>query len=508
MFAVVYLSQFSLQAVLRHEPELWKKPVALVDPLQRPPMICDGTEQAFASGVVPGLTPTQAMARCSTVLIRSRSLEQEETATAALLQCASAFSPNLETTARGVCTLDLRGLSWMANESTPAQESSPPTTARKEPSRDRWLAWADKLRGTLAEVNLTVSIGMGPTPQVARHAARWGKGIEWVEAPAPFIASLPVEALEPSSDVAPILDRWGIRTVGELLALGQEALSERLGLEALALFAAASSTAIRPLHLARPPEHFQESYPFEPEVETLEPLLFLLRRFVDQLCPRLALRGLVAESLVLQLTLESDEQVVACLRIPQPTRDPDVLFRTLHTHLESVRTESPVRAVSLNLLPAQAEQKQLGLFQTVLSNPQQFQETLARLAAVLGPDRVGTPALENSHRPDAFRLVTPDFENAPVLSQKQDALLTAARPIRRFRPALRADVETKQGPVSIHCSLSKGKLKIVVGPWRASGHWWEPGAWEREEWDAATAGGEVVRLVHRLDGWFVEGMVD
>jgi len=41
----------------------------------------------------------------------------------------------------------------------------------------------------------------------------------------------------------------------------------------------------------------------------------------------------------------------------------------------------------------------------------------------------------------------------------------------------------------------------------ASGNWWEPGAWECEEWNAATSGGKVVRLVKNPDGWFVEGML-
>lgn len=53
-----------------------------------------------------------------------------------------------------------------------------------------------------------------------------------------------------------------------------------------------------------------------------------------------------------------------------------------------------------------------------------------------------------------------------------------------------------------------GKLKIVLGPWRASGHWWEPGAWQRDEWDITTQSGQTLRLAHQPDGWTVEGMLD
>jgi protein ImuB len=361
---------------------------------------------------------------------------------------------------------------------------------------------------------------VGPTPNVARQGARWGSGIEIVEEPGAFIAALPVNALEPSPETTAILRRWGIQTVGELLGLGQEALTARLGLEALALFAAASSQASRPLQCVQPAERFEDAFEFEPEVETLEPLLFILRRFVDQLSLRLEPRGLIAEAMVLQLTLEAGEKVTTRLRLPQPTRRPDVLFRTLQTYLETVRTESPVKAVSLAVVPTRDEQKQLGLFETIISDPHRFQETLARLAAVLGPDRVGTPALENTHRPDAFHLSPPDFENAPVPEESRAAQVLPTTPIRRFRPAVKAEVECETipgeqparsappRPVSVRCGVVKGRLKITVGPWRASGNWWEPEAWEREEWDAATSDGQVIRLVHQPDGWFVEGVVD
>lgn len=491
MFAVVYIPQFSLQSALRHEPKLWDKPLALVDPLSRPPRVLEVTEPACAAGVEAGLTPTQALARCSQILIRSRSLPQESGATDALHQCAYGFSPHLEETSAGICTLDLANIAGVSGVGREALER-----------------WAARLQWALAQVHLAAAVGLGTTPNVARHAARWGAGIEVVEDAKTFIAALPVAALDPSPDTARLLQRWGLRTIGELLNLGLEALTARLGMEALALFAAASDHTVRPLRWTHPAERFEESFDFEPGVETLEPLLFLLRRFVEQLSFRLHPRGLVAETLVLQLGLESGSKVAGRLRLPQPTGEPDVLFRTVHTYLEGVRTESAVKTLTFRILPVQARQKQLGLFETILSDPHQFQETLARLSAVLGADRVGTPALENSHRPDTFRLLAPDFENAPMPEENQPAVPGQSMPLRRFRPALRAEVHCESRPISIRCPVARGPFRQVIGPWRASGHWWGPEAWEREEWDAATQEGLVIRLVHQPDGWFVEGVMD
>ncbi len=501
MFAVVHLPKFPLQAALRHEPELWSQPVALVDPARTTPAVIELTDAARAQGVTAGLTPTQALGRCRNVLIRRRAPAAEQSTTEVLLQCAFSFSPNIEATAPGICTLDLHGL-------TALMPAAPERTAR----------WAAELREAIGVAGLRAQVGIAATPGLAQLAARWGDGLAVVNDPRPFVAALPVAALEPSTDVTNILEKWGVRTVGEFLALGQEALAERLGLEALALCAAASANHSRPLRLARPSDVLLESFELDPPVETLEPLLFILRRFVDQLVPRLALQGRAAEALTLRLRQDSGEVLERVLRVPRPTAEAEILFRMLRTHLETLRTQSAIVAVSLEAASCPREQKQLGLFETTLRDPQRFQETLARLSALLGADRVGTPVLEDSHRPDAFALVPPDFERAPTPAPADGSAFTAVPraglPLRRLRPALKALVETApenagEQPLEIRCAMANGRLRITLGPWCASGHWWEAdGAWRREDWDVESAGGETLRLCREPAGWTVEGVLD
>jgi len=72
--------------------------------------------------------------------------------------------------------------------------------------------------------------------------------------------------------------------------------------------------------------------------------------------------------------------------------------------LENFKSEYPIIAVALTAQPIRPASQQFGLFETALRNPQQLYETLARLSALLGGDRVGTPVLEETHRPDAFRM--------------------------------------------------------------------------------------------------------
>src|SRR5205085_5829574 len=132
------------------------------------------------------------------------------------------------------------------------------------------------------------------------------------------------------------------------------------------------------------------------------------------------------------LGLSSGAKYERLFKIPAPTGNINVLFRMLQTHLETVRTESPITSLRLAAKPAKPEARQFGLFESTLRDPNQFAESLARLTALCGSDRVGTPQLEATHRPDAFK-VAPVFQprlESPVNPQTG----MSALPLRRFRP--------------------------------------------------------------------------
>src|SRR5437667_172365 len=187
-------------------------------------------------------------------------------------------------------------------------------------------------------------------------------------------------------EIFAILHKWGIHTLGQLAALDKEQLGVRLGPEAIRMWERANGRSSRLLKLIRPPESFQESFEFEREIETAEPLLFMLRRFLEQLAVRLAAIYLVAKELTLRITFANsrqDEPAVAgkqsyerVFKIPQPTNDVDLLFRMLQTHLENFRSEHPIVAVALSAQPITPAKEQFGLFETKLRNQSQLSETI------------------------------------------------------------------------------------------------------------------------------------
>src|SRR5438477_405652 len=237
-----------------------------------------------------------------------------------------------------------------------------------------------------------------------------------------------------------ILHKWGIHTLGQLAALDKEELRTRLGPEAVRLWERANGTSTRLLKFVQPPESFEENFEFDREIEIAEPLLFMLRRFLEQLTLRLGAIYLVAKELTLRITFANppwdgsaaaDKQIYKrVFKIPQPTNDVDLLFRMLHTHLDNFKSEYPIIAVSLEAEPVKPSQQQFGLFQTSLRDPHQLYETLARLVALVGSDRVGTPVLEETHRADAFHI-------EPFSREVGAMVLNRLAPTAPLRAALR-----------------------------------------------------------------------
>jgi protein ImuB len=315
----------------------------------------------------------------------------------------------------------------------------------------------------------------------------------------------------PTAEILRILQKWGIQTLGQLAALNKEELRTRLGSEAVRLWERANGTASRPLKLVQPPESFAESFEFDHEIETAEPLLFILRRFLEQLALRLGSIYLVARELTLTIHFAmwchyysvapaTTASAARTFKIPQPTNDVDLLFRMLQTHLENFKSEHPIVAVGLSAEPIRPVSQQFGLFETALRNPHQLYETLARLSALVGNDRVGTPVMEETHRPDAFRMENFNWcephghfaGDTPATTEEK------SRPaLRRFRPPANATIFISQDR-HLQSDKVRGQIIDQVGPFLLSGNWWDEKAWARAEHDFLLEGGELVRA-HQPD---------
>ena len=99
-FACLFVPDFPVQAVVRHEVELRDQPVAVLE--GSPPLtkVFSANGRAKTAGVEVGMTKAEAEV-CPGVTWRWRSPAAEASAHAALLDCAWTISPRVEDACEG-----------------------------------------------------------------------------------------------------------------------------------------------------------------------------------------------------------------------------------------------------------------------------------------------------------------------------------------------------------------------------------------------------------------------
>ena len=144
---------------------------------------------------------------------------------------------------------------------------------------------------------------------------------------------------------------------------------------------------------------------------SLEPFLFVGRAALDRLCQRLESRGFACQRLELELRLEPDGHQTRSVVLPAPTRDVKTLLTLVRLELEARPPGAPVAGFTFLARPDRPREAQLSLYGPAALSPDKLATTLARLFALLGPDRVGSPRPVDGHRPERFALV--DFAPPP-----------------------------------------------------------------------------------------------
>jgi protein ImuB len=486
-FAVIFLPQLQLQAALRLREEKWRESIAIVEGETTKGRVLELTDTAAQAGVRKGMASSQAMARCSGLQLWHRSLSQEEIMSALLIETAGMFSPLIEATAPDICLLDLQ---WL--------------------KATDWEKWARDIAAQCANVRLRANIGVAPNPDVALLAAKRAKQTLIVNDSAKFLSKIAISELNASSELIAILREWGINHLGELARLPRTEVVERLGKEGGQLWDRASGRGQRPLRLVRLVEIFAETFEFECPIETTEPLLFILRRMLDQLIVRLRQSYRVAAKMILRLQLESGAPYERSFLIPSPTLEGEVLFRILHTHLEDLILAHRPAGLRFEIEPSKPQGRQFQFFENQLRDLNGFSETLARLQAVVGLENVGVIELADTHQPNSFRLVEPAFEKlSPTRNARKSNDRALGLPLRRFRPSFSAQVHlTHCVPNWVFSEKAYGEIVDVAGPYRVSGGWWDRETWTAEEWDIELDCGALYRLSKQKDSWFVEGCYD
>jgi protein ImuB len=208
----------------------------------------------------------------------------------------------------------------------------------------------------------------------------------------------------------------------------------------------------------------------------------------------------------------------------------------LDTHPPSAGND----AVTVRIEPTPGRVLQHSLLERARPAPEQVSTLMARLTALMGEQRCGSPRVPDTHRPGAF-IMQPFVSDrregkdqaATTSALHDDAPARAGLPyaVRRFRqPVPIAVALADDRPVRVtptRSGIAAGHVATCAGPWHSSGDWWHTstvprekakddadtvaaGGWTRDEWDVALEDGTVCRIFQdrTTHGWYMEGTID
>jgi len=442
-----------------------------------------------------------------------------------LREFAYSFSPMVEEVRCGTVVIDVEGCELLFGSS---YQLANEVAGRAKGSR---------IHGGL---ETTVSVAIAANPDAAIHAATRLKGITFVSSGEELtcLGEFPVDHLDyalvnvekkVADEILETLKLWGIRTFADFAPLPVTGVSERLGQEGIRLQQLAAGKTERQLRIKQPAPVFANSIELEHALSELEPLSFIFARLLHQLCAALNAYALATNEVWVAMQLDDQTTHERRLSLPYPMRDHKVFLKLLLLDTEMHPPQAAVRAISISCEPVKPRVLQNGLFVPLAPAPDKLELTLARLAKLVGEQNIGSPALLDTHRPDAFSMKRfaltnkSDFRKRRKKENRQSAIGNRqCLGFRMFRPPLRAIVQADQGWPTQISAWSKqrsvyGKVVNLAGPWRTTGNWWRDDRWARDEWDVTLESGNktsaqqsLYRIYRELNTkvWFVEGNYD
>jgi protein ImuB len=430
------------------------------------------------------------------------------------------FCPRVEAVEPGVCAFGARG---------PARYFGGETIV------------ARKIIAAVADLGVECRAGVADGLFAALLAARHQGDDDAITFVAPgatseFLGRQPVGVLE-DQDLAGLLTRLGIRTLGDLAALPPDDVATRFGKSGERAHALAGGLDARPVDARPPAADLSVTQEFDPPELSAEPLVFAAKALAEQMHAKLSARGLSCVRVQVQATWADGRESSRLWRHDGLLTAVQVADR-VRWQLDGWRASdgagadaggadiSPQGGVAvLRLVPDQlvrATGQQLALWgEAVITD--RVARAAMRVQAMLGHESVLRPVLSGG-RNAAEQVTHRPFgeKGEPSLPRDQPwpGQVPGAAPALVFpepRAAMVTD-ETGQGvTVSGRCVVSAVPATLTVGmdqpraitgwagPWPLAERWWEPSqAQRRARFQLVTDDGRAWLAAIRDGRWQVE----
>ncbi|WP_067457356.1 DNA polymerase Y family protein [Actinomadura macra] len=490
------------------------------------------TAAARAEGVRRGQRIRDAQRRCPELAVRERDPDVEGRLFEDVAAAVAELAPRVEVVRPGLCAIEARG---------PA----------------RFYGGEESLRvlvqDTVVEAGHDCGSGVADGLFAAELAARAGQGGVVVPegGAAEFLAPYPLSVLD-RPELADLLRRLGVKTLGDFAALPTGHVAERFGADGALAHRLARGEQPRPLAPLPGAADLSVRDDFDPPAGQAEQIVFAAKRLAGELHEGLAAGGLTcvrleasvgfADGRVLRRLWRHDGRLSALAvaeRVrwqlsawrserPAPGTDPEGIETPA---LDGTGEESGetlwggvawLKLTPDQLVPDEGRQEALWGRSSITDR---IARAADRVQALLGHAAITRPVLTGGRGPgeQVVRVPVGDLPPGGVPDGPWPGRVTAPAPAAVPPRALRAEVVDAAGDpvaVSARCAVSAAPAALAVdgataavtgwtGPWPADERWWDPArARRRARFQVVTEDGAAYLLGVEGGRWHVEATYD
>ena len=253
-----------------------------------------------------------------------------------------------------------------------------------------------------SKLNLPCSIGCATNKLVAKIATNVGKANHLKDSTPmaitvvnpgdeeEFLAPLPViEMWGIGPKIAGVLNKLGVRTIGEIVAAPVENLKREFGNYALDLIKKAKGIDDHPVLDSETTKSVSNEITFGKDVFNRKELISTLKQLSEKVAERLRRKGLSGKTIKIKLRWPNFETLTRQITISQPTNQDSIIFSTVCELFDNEwNGRTPIRLVGVGVSQLFDELHQLSFFDDSYEREKQLLNAIDVLKERYGNDAV------------------------------------------------------------------------------------------------------------------------